>query len=81
MLKEFCNCKERFRLLIRSAINSLDDQDLSYLAESLVHCFLSDPDCESPGDSLLERLSDIIEIDLEYINDFENPDYIVDDSF
>ena len=81
MLKEFRDWKESFKLLIKSAINSWDDQDLKYLAESLVHFFLSDPDCESPSDSLLERLSDIIEIELEYINDFDNPDYIVDDSF
>lgn len=65
MLKAFRDDKASFKLLIEKAIRSWNDTELNFLAESLVQFFLIDPESEVPQEPLLERLEDIIDIDIK----------------
>lgn len=65
MLRVSRDDRSSFRLLIEVALRTWDEVELNYLAESLVHFFLCDPESESPYDPLWERLPDIIDIDMK----------------
>lgn len=81
MLRIFRDNKESFWFLIEAAIRSWEDKELEFLAESLVHFFLCDPDSDTPTDSLLERLEDIIDIDIRLLKEKGNIEEINNNSF
>lgn len=69
MLKIFRNDISTFKLVTEMAIRTWNETELNFFAESLVQYFLCDPESESPNDPLLERLIDIIDIDLTILKE------------
>lgn len=64
MLKIFRDHKESFRFMIEAAIKTWSDIELDFLAESLVLFFLCEPDSDTPYDALMDRMADIVDIDI-----------------
>lgn len=81
MLRVIRDDRDSFRFLIEAALRTWDETELSYLAETLVHFFLCDPESKSPYDPLLERLSDIIDIDIKLWKEFGCVEDIENTSF
>ena len=81
MLRIFRDHQESFKFLIETAIKTWDDLELEFFAEWLVQFFLCSPDSDSPYDSLMERLPDIIDIDIRLWKDRLNLNQIQLDSF
>jgi hypothetical protein len=59
-----------FKQVLRDAILTWDDLSLTFLSEALVQYFLNDPESDSPMEPLLERMQDIIDVDLSIIKEF-----------
>lgn len=80
MLKYFKTDDDAFELLIKQAVYTWEDEELGHLAECLVNYLFYQPEAPFCHSELCQKLSTIIEIDLEFLKEKESTYLFMSDS-
>lgn len=72
MLKHFKTDDDAFELLIKQAVYTWEEEELNHLAEALVNYLFYQPEEPFCHSELCQKLSTIIEIDLDFLKEKES---------
>ena len=80
MMQVFKSDRNAFFDLIRLAVENWDETHLDYLADFLVNYMFCQPDKANPDMLLLNRLQEIINIDIEYLGSIGDVEKLLENS-